>query len=183
MNPYGYVYNPAKWVDPFGLAGTSVVNHNSWNKFQSRSTGMFSSRAEAAKAYHLWKKQDWAALEKMMPPGAWPPNSGFVHVTPTTLQPGTKIDRYGGWYDKNGVFNDTGTFVAPAGATFESRALQQAALEKPYKVYEVIKPIKADSGPAIPWFGQKGMGMQHDFKPYGNDIQTLLDGSFIKEIP
>ncbi|MDX7992208.1 DUF4237 domain-containing protein [Xenorhabdus sp. psl] len=186
FNPYGYVHNPSKWVDPFGLSGTSKVisDANSWNRFQARSAGgMFKSRTEAAKAYHLWKKQDWAALEKMMPPGSWPPNNGFVTVEHVVLQPGTKIDRYGGWLDKNGKFNDTGSFVAPAGASFESRALQQSALEKPYTVYEVIKPISAEGGSAIPWFGQPGMGMQYDFQKYGHNIQTLIDGKFIKKIP
>ncbi|MEQ2026869.1 TNT domain-containing protein [Xenorhabdus szentirmaii] len=144
---------------------------------------MFATEADAKKAYSLLQKQDWAALEKMMPPGGWPPNNGFVSVEHVVLQPGTKIDRYGGWPDKNGKFNDTGSFVAPAGASFESRALQQSALEKPYTVYEVLKPISAEGGPAIPWFGQPGMGMQYDFQKYGHNIQSLIDGEFIKKIP
>ncbi|WP_274723956.1 glycohydrolase toxin TNT-related protein [Xenorhabdus bovienii] len=177
FNPYGYVHNPTGWVDPFGLSGTSQVpaDANSWNKFQARSAGgMFKSRTEAAKAYHLWKKQDWAALEKMMPPGSWPPNRGFVHVTPTTLQPGTKIDRYGGWYE-NGEFIDKGNFVAQAGAPFKVRALPANDINRPYTVYEVVKPIKADMGPAIPWFGQPGMGTQYELSAKLNEL--VRDGS------
>ncbi|EOG1934974.1 TNT domain-containing protein [Providencia stuartii] len=147
---------------------------NIWNDFQSRSKGQFSSRTEAAKAYQLWKNQDWVALEKMMPPGAWLPNRGFVHVTPTTLQPGSRIDRYGGWYE-NGIFVDKGNFVAPAGAPFEVRALKAEDINRPYTVYEVVKPIDANVGPAIPWFGQPGVGTQYELSAKLNEL--ILDGS------
>ncbi|MCP9268597.1 glycohydrolase toxin TNT-related protein, partial [Xenorhabdus sp. XENO-1] len=174
LNPYGYVHNPANWIDPFGLAGTSTVNQNPWNSFQARSKGGFSSRTETAKAYELWKKQDWAALEKMMPSGAWPPNRGFVHVTPTTLQPGTKLDRYGGKFE-NDKHVDNGNFVAPAGVPFEVRALPAGDINRPYSVYVVKKPIQADVGPAIPWFGQPGMGTQYELS--SRIKQLIADGS------
>ncbi|MBD2779392.1 glycohydrolase toxin TNT-related protein [Xenorhabdus sp. 38] len=179
MNPYGYVHNPLSWVDPHGLSGTSVVPPsaaNSFEVFQNRSKGMFSTEADARKAYDLLQKKDWTTLEKMMPPGSWPPNGGFADITPTILQPGTKIDRFGG-RTIDGKFVDTGDYAAQAGALFEVRALPADSITRPYNVYEVIKPLKADMGPAIPWFGQPGMGTQYQFK---KSISDLIDQGYIK---
>ncbi|WP_420488957.1 glycohydrolase toxin TNT-related protein [Phytobacter diazotrophicus] len=39
---------------------------------------------------------------------------------------------------------------------FERRTLPLDTLNKPYKVNEVLVPIHADTGPAIPWFNQPG---------------------------
>ncbi|MGP0153061.1 TNT domain-containing protein [Pantoea ananatis] len=100
-------------------------------------------------------------LEQFMGEGAWPPNRGFVKATRTTLQPGTLVDRYGGWIDEKG-FYDSGTFISPVGSSFEGRALQSSTLDKPYSIYEVLKPLPVDTGPAIPWFGQPGYGTQHE---------------------
>ncbi|WP_053014237.1 glycohydrolase toxin TNT-related protein [Xenorhabdus griffiniae] len=171
FNPYSYVHNPSKWVDPLGLSGTSklVAEANSFDAFKGRSEGMFANEADARKAYELLQKKDWPALEKMMPENSWPPNRGFVDVTPTTLQPGSKIDRYGGWYE-NGEFVDKGNFVAQAGAPFEVRALQANDINRPYTVYEVVEPIKADMGKAIPWFGQPGMGTQYELSSRLNEL-------------
>ena len=113
-----------------------------------------------------------------MGPGAWPPNRGFVKVKPVVLQPGTKIDRYGGWMD-NGKFKDSGTFASPAGASFGSRALPQNTLNKPLNTYEVVKPVKADAGPAIPWFGQPGKGTQYELS---KSIDELLKQGAIRKI-
>ena len=58
-----------------------------WNEFQIKSNKrQFYSRVQASKAYALWKKQDWAALEKFMGDGAWLPNRGFITATKTTLK-------------------------------------------------------------------------------------------------
>ncbi|PHM69409.1 glycohydrolase toxin TNT-related protein [Xenorhabdus kozodoii] len=176
-NPYGYVHNPANRIDPLGLSGTSKIaatGSNSFEAFKGRSEGMFATEADARKAYELIQKKDWTTLEKMMPPKSWPPNRGFVNVTPTTLQPGTKIDRYGGWYE-NGEFIDKGNFVAEAGAPFKVRALPANDINRPYTVYEVVKPIKADMGQAIPWFGQPGMGTQYELSSKLNEL--VRDGS------
>ncbi len=113
-----------------------------------------------------------------MGPGAWSPNRGFVDTTPTLLTPGTQIDRYGGRVI-DGSFTDRGTFVSPAGSSFEGRALPADTLTKPYKVYEVVKPISADMGPAIPWFGQSGYGTQLELK---QNIDELLAAGFIRPI-
>ncbi|HLD65569.1 MAG TPA: RHS repeat-associated core domain-containing protein, partial [Pseudomonas sp.] len=173
INLYQYAPNPVAWIDPLGLKCNSA-----WNSFQARSKGAFSSRGQAAKAYALWKKKDWPALEAFMGGGAWPPNRGFIRVKPTVLQPGTRIDRYGGWMD-NGKFKDTGTFASPAGASFGSRALPANTLTKPLNTYEVVKPIKADAGGAIPWFGQPGKGTQYELS---KSIGELLKQGAIKKI-
>ncbi|EOC0267093.1 TNT domain-containing protein [Cronobacter dublinensis] len=92
--------------------------------------------------------------------------------------PGMKIDRYGGYID-NGVFVDRGTFFSPAGASFESRALPIDTLNKPYKTYEVIAPVHAEMGPAIPWFNQPGGGTQFELS---KSISQLLAENKIREI-
>ncbi|WP_072016942.1 TNT domain-containing protein [Erwinia oleae] len=95
-----------------------------------------------------------------------------------TLQPGAKVDRYGGWTDANG-FHDTGTFISPAGSSFEGRALQTSTLSKPYTTYEVLKPLPVDSGPAIPWFGQQGYGIQYETSA---GIEKLIKQGFLRKI-
>ena len=173
MNVFQYAPNPVGWIDPFGLSCTNL-----WNQFQSNSRGLFDSRAQAAKAYQFWKAQNWKALEKVMGPGAWPPNRGFVSIKTTTLQPGAKIDRYGGWH-QDGSFHDKGTFVSPAGNSFGSRALPAETAQKPYNIYEVISPIDVKSGPAIPWFGQEGLGTQYELP---NNIDDLIQSGHIRRL-
>ena len=54
----------------------------------------------------------------------WPPNRGFDgEPVTTTLQPGTRIDRYG---------YDGGTFVSPEGTPYSQRALAPGTESKPY---------------------------------------------------
>ncbi|EOY5735633.1 TNT domain-containing protein [Enterobacter ludwigii] len=137
----------------------------------------FKTRTDASKAYKLWKNQDWQSLESFMGLGAWPPNRGLTKATPITLKPGTKIDRYGGRIN-DGTFSDTGTFVSPAGASFESRALPLDTLDKTYKTYEVVAPVHAYAGPAIPWFEQPGGGTQYELS---KSIKQLLADKKIRE--
>jgi RHS repeat-associated protein len=101
----------------------------------------------------------------------WPPNRGFLGTPKTeTLQKGTLIDRYGSEY---------GSFVSPKGTPFEMRALPLEAKQKPYSVYEVIKPIDATSGKAAPWFGQPGMGTQYEFN---KSIKDLINEGVIRRV-
>ncbi|MFO0014847.1 MAG: glycohydrolase toxin TNT-related protein [Planctomycetota bacterium] len=101
----------------------------------------------------------------------WPPNDGFHGIPKNiTLAPGTRIDRYGG---------ESGKFVSPAGTPYEARALPHGSDQKPYKVYEVLKPIDVKAGEIEPWFGQPGMGEQ--FK-LDKSIQDLLDQGYIREV-
>jgi hypothetical protein len=76
--------------------------------------------------------------------------------------PGDKVDRFGGFANSQNEFKDFGAFVSPEGNSFESRALPENTKEKAYNAYEVIAPIEVNSGPAIPWFGQSGMGIQYE---------------------
>ena len=50
INLYQYAPNALGWVDPWGLSC-----RNSWNDFQNKTKGVFSSRAWAAKAYNSLK--------------------------------------------------------------------------------------------------------------------------------
>ena len=85
----------------------------------------------------------------------WPANYGFAagEDSMVTLSSGTRIDRFG---------RPTGGFVAPAGTPFGQRALPASSYNSEYHVYEVIKPIEGvRAGPAEPWFGQPGRGVQY----------------------
>jgi hypothetical protein len=95
------------------------------------------------------------------------------------LEVGAQFDRFGGYHDEHGVFQDKGTFIAPYGSSYEGRALPDGTHLKPLKGYEVIKPIPVKEGPAIPWFGKEGGGIQHELPMSIND---LLAGGYIKPI-
>ena len=102
----------------------------------------------------------------------YPPNRGFSGPPkPTTLKPGTIIDRYGG---------PNGSFASPQGTPPGARALPYGVEARPLNAYEVVKPLPVDAGPAAPWFGQWGGGMQYDL---GASVQQLIDGGFLRPIP
>jgi hypothetical protein len=77
-----------------------------------------------------------------------------------------------------GVFHDR-RILSSCGASFDSRTLPLDALNKLYKVYEVLAPIHADAGPAIPWFNQPGKGTQLELS---EPISQLLAEGKIREI-
>ncbi|MBL0164400.1 MAG: glycohydrolase toxin TNT-related protein [Xanthomonadales bacterium] len=86
----------------------------------------------------------------------WPPNSGRVGpVQVLDLQPGAIIDRFG---------LPHGRFLSPQGTPFSARALPSAyEAKKAYFMYEVIQPIPSvTQSRALPWFGQRGMGVQYE---------------------
>ncbi len=85
-----------------------------------------------------------------------------------TLNPGTIVDRYGG---------TGGTFASPQGTPPEARSLPYGWESNPYNAYKVVKPLEVDAGPAAPWFGQPGGGIQYDF---GRSIQELLDLGYLE---
>jgi hypothetical protein len=73
----------------------------------------------------------------------WPPNAGFftMPVNPT-LEPGSIISRYGGFYDASGNFVDYGNFVAPVDVPYGMRALPPGTdAAKPLSIYQVVSPI------------------------------------------
>ncbi|PXZ06926.1 hypothetical protein DKK70_09465 [Gilliamella apicola] len=54
------------------------------------------------------------------------------------------MDRYG---------YDTGYYTSSEGTTFEYRAIPSSSLEKPFEVYEIIKPLEDISqSKALSWF-------------------------------
>ena len=95
----------------------------------------------------------------------WPGNRGFLSGPYSTeLKPGTLIDRYG---------NRSGTFVSPKGTPFPQRGLPaNYETEKPLETYEVLTPLKVNTGQVAPAFGQPGFGVQHEL-PFS--VQELID--------
>jgi hypothetical protein len=139
----------------------------------------------AEEAWNLWKDQKWSALERLFNEnelnGGWPPNRGFVHIEKVTLDEGFEFDRYGGRTNPDGIFEDNGAFIAERTTPFEDRALPESYKDggKPLNDYKTVKPIDdVKKGPAIPWFGQKGLGTQFEL-PKGIDGLKNIDDPFI----
>ena len=111
----------------------------------------------------------------------YPPNRGFLlDPVSTTLKPGARLSRYGGFVDQSGQFKDFGTFVAPEGVPFRMRALPPSAEGKPLSVYEVLKPIdNVSTGKAAPGFNQPGLGSQQELPL---PIQDLVEQGFLRLI-
>ncbi len=156
----------------------------SFNEFSGSVKEFEGNPALAREAHDLYRQQKWGELEELMNKnginGGYPPNNGATVSRTTTLRPGTKVDRYGGFY-KDGVFSDRGNFLSPKGASFESRALPASSSTRTVYGYEVVKPIpNVQEGQAIPWFGQKGMGTQYMTK---KTIEDLLKEGSIRRIP
>ncbi|MGG1312690.1 TNT domain-containing protein [Cohnella laeviribosi] len=87
-----------------------------------------------------------------------------------TLQPGTRIDRYG---------LETGKFVSPEGTPYEMRSLAPGTETKPYTVYEVVKSLDALGGKIAPWFDQPGGGIQYKFD---QSIKELIEGGYLRRV-
>ncbi|MDQ0062456.1 glycohydrolase toxin TNT-related protein [Paenibacillus harenae] len=101
----------------------------------------------------------------------WPKNEGFAGTPKDiTLQPGTKIDRYG---------YESGTFVSPQGTPYNMRSLAPGTENKPYNVYEVVKPLDAKGGKIAPWFDQPGGGTQYKLN---QSIEQLIKGGYIRRV-
>ena len=137
----------------------------------------------AKTAWQLWKHEKWAELEQFFSTnnlnGGWPPNRGALSLKMITLQAGLLVDRYGGYYDADSVFQDKGTFVSFVGVPFPQRALPDKALQSPYRVYKIVKPIDSvKRGQIIPWFNKPGLGIQFEL-PY--NINDLKKGGYIAE--
>ncbi|WUD75719.1 TNT domain-containing protein [Streptomyces sp. NBC_00510] len=79
-----------------------------------------------------------------------------------TLAVGQRIDRFG---------NESGRFLAPAGSPYSQRSIPPSSLNTfdagypfNYHLYKVVKPFTVLAGPAEPWFGQPGNGLQYVLK-------------------
>lgn len=101
----------------------------------------------------------------------WPPNKGFEgKPSIKVLDEGTKIDRYG---------YEGGTFVSPLGVPYSNRALAPGTYNKPYTVYEVIKPVKVKAGEIAPWFNEPGGGIQYELYV---SVEKLIKDGFIRRV-
>lgn len=130
----------------------------------------------AVQSWELWKAEKWSALEKLFTDnnlnGGWPPNRGATSLKIVTMKSGWVIDRYGGYYDADSVFQDRGTFVSLKDVPFPQRALPDKTLTSPYRVYKIVKPIsEAKEGQIIPWFGKPGLGTQYELPYTINDLK------------
>ena len=83
----------------------------------------------------------------------YPPNDGFVgEVQEVTLQPGTLVQRTGGF---------GGKYIAPAGTPKQMLSLPYGRMGEPTTILEVRQPVVVLSGHVAPWFGQIGGGIQY----------------------
>ncbi|MDO6819043.1 TNT domain-containing protein [Zobellia sp. 1_MG-2023] len=90
------------------------------------------------------------------------------------------VDRYGGWFDDSGAFNDRGRFLADANTPFPERAMPPIKNSTILSQYRVKKPFKVDSGKIAPWFGQKGGANQYFTK--NKTIGELIDSGHLELI-
>ena len=111
-------------------------------------------------------------IRNLQPTNVFPPNQGFLGKKRLEiLRPGTMFDRYG---------DARGHYASPPGTPIEARALSPTERVMPLKRYVVVKPVKAWTGKARPWFNQSGLGTQYHFRV---SLQKLIDKEFIKEVP
>lgn len=146
-NFYAYAPNSTGWIDPLGLSKSQGVTCSSTCKCPPQ------SKSTALAPY-------------------WPPNRGVLGKAETiTLQPGTRIDRYG---------YEGGTFVSPAGTPYPARALPPGTDKKPYNIYEVVKPIEnVQAGKVAPWFGEFGCGTQYELP---SPVADLRESGHLKKV-
>jgi len=163
----------------------SLVRGVSFNVFVASVADFADSTKKplAKTAWQLWKHEKWAELEQFFSTnnlnGGWPPNRGALSLKMITLQAGLLVDRYGGYYDADSVFQDKGTFVSFVDVPFPQRALPDKTLQSPYRVYKILKPIDSvKKGQIIPWFNKPGLGIQFEL-PY--NINDLKKGGYIAE--
>lgn len=108
----------------------------------------------------------------------YPPWDGFDlnHREIVTLEPGEKIDRYN---------SDYGAYYSPEGVSHEARSLfpMNGPYGSPgyrYSVFEVKKPFDVQAGPAAPYYGQPGGGVQY-YVPGTTTKQLMNDGHLERE--
>lgn len=102
----------------------------------------------------------------------YPKRDGFRgKIKSKTLKRNTYIDRYG---------YSGGSFAAPIDTPYEERALPPGTKEsRPYKVYKVLRAVKAETGKIAAAFGEEGGGIQYKF---GKPISELIDNGFLEEV-
>ena len=124
-----------------------------------------------------WKTSDGRIL--------WPPGSGEVPGTQfqTTLEVGTKVDRYGGT-------GSTSTFLAPINTPIEQRSLSPITNIALHDEYIVLKPFPVEQSNTMPWFGRSGMGRQFNTAVGENSlpggvaatVQNLVKFGYLRKV-
>ena len=91
-------------------------------------------------------------------------NDGFASMSQFTLEPGQYLQRIGG----EGGSYVSSYFTDPFSLSLPYDKLSQL---NNISVYEVVSPITVNAGPALPFFGQYGGGIQYDL---GKSIAELI---------
>ncbi len=102
----------------------------------------------------------------------WPPNDGAVTGTEKNifLGEGYRFDRFGSNY---------GRFVSPVGTPYSMMSLAPGTEIQPYRVFEVVKPIRAQGAITSGWFGEPGGGSQFKLE---SSVDNLLQLKRIIEV-
>lgn len=126
----------------------------------------------------------WQTNSQTGKSGWWyPDNNGFVLKNgkpvehPVKLRRGQLIDLFG---------SGLGNFLAPAGTPYAERAIPPSNLDTyvkdhpySYHLYRVLMPFTVEAGPARPWFGQPGLGLQYVTQV---TIPLLVNAHKLKEL-
>ena len=104
--------------------------------------------------------------------GYFPVNDGFATISQVTLQPGQYLQRIGG----EGGFYASPYYTDPFSLSLPYDKLNQM---NNISIYEVMNPITVNAGPAVPYFGQYGGGMQYRF---GETIAKLIAEGILRRI-
>ena len=155
--------NDVDAYETFGLAlwytNGAVVENASINAYRSSKQGV---------QYEKGGKYNYINSDGTI---KWPQNNGF-DGTPVkkTLQPGTKVDRYG---------YGGGSYVAPEGTPYTQRSMFPGSDKLPYSVYEVVKPVDVKAGNVAPWFGEQGGGVQYKFE---QSVSSLVEQGILRKV-
>lgn len=104
--------------------------------------------------------------------GYFPANDGFATISQVSLQPGQYLQRIGG----EGGFYASPYYTDPFSLSLPYDKLNQM---NNISIYEVMNPITVNAGPAVPYFGQYGGGMQYRF---GETIAKLIAEGILRRI-
>ena len=132
-------------------------------------------------AFKLWGEEKWDELYKYFKENnlneGWPPFDGFITYENNIIKKGEILDRF----DYNGAIQPDdihrGWFASPKNIDNTSYSFEQRALKGSVSDYaefyeiKVLEDIKIQKGEIIPWFGQKGKGVQIKFS---KNIEELV---------
>jgi hypothetical protein len=159
---------PANYVETSSVTKSpNIIKYNAKaGRYYDANTGKFIKDMDTLT---IGKNSEIASR---LPETYWPKNHGFLELPRRKfLMPGERIDRYG---------FEGGKFVSPVGVPFEMRGLPIEYFEnKPYHVYEIVKPFEVKYGKAAPAFGKIGLGMQYELPL---TINKLMKKGIIRRI-